>query len=142
MEWMNTMIRATVRESATFHRAQFTEESGAVYEAYKQARALVYEQVHPEINEGTLEAQLELCYLGISELFPDVDTVPVVAYMTDLEVPRFAALLESRPKKTKSSIEELKVLGFGFVELIEIMRRDDFESSRLYYNSPTEIPIL
>ncbi len=142
MSWMNTMVQACVRESASAHRVQFSEQSGDVYKAYKEARDLVYTKVHPEIDWSTLRAQLGMCYQWVSDAFPDLDPVPIVAYMTDIEVSNLAKDLEGLPKKSKISIEVLKDRGYGFVELIEIMRHEKFDPSTLYYTSSREVTIL
>ncbi len=79
-----------------------------------------------------------MCYEQIKISFPDVDPVAVLGYMTDTELPRLSSIIESQPKSKKLKIEELELHGFGFCDLIKILRSENFDPSDLYYNIPQE----
>jgi len=139
IEWIWTLLSAAVKESAEAHRVRFSECSGIIYSAYQVIRKLVYEEVHKNINQGTLEKQFEMVYEKIALSFPKLDTVPIVAYITDQELGRLAMVIESEPKNKFLLKENLKAQGFGFVELIELMEERGFDPHTLYYSpNPTD----
>ena len=141
MEWITRLVKAVVRESAEAHRVQFTEKSGELYHAFKKSRDFVYERVHEKIDWTILEAQMSMSFEKIMTSFPEIDPVAVLGYITDVELGRLTSLIESQPKNIKLTVEDLKKLGFGFYEIIEILMADNFDPSALYYNSSIDLDI-
>ena len=139
MDWILNLTNVAVRESSEAHQVRFTEKSGDIYYAYKEAVNIVREEVHHNINWDSLRSQIALCYHTFEESFPNIDPVPAIAYITDTELIQLSGLIESRPKNKRLDLEELKLLGFGFCELIDIMSAEDFDEDLLYYQSSEHI---
>ena len=136
MDWIWTLTRASVKESAEAHRVRFSERSGEIYAAYEEARRIVYEEVHPKIYWGSLKAQLQMAYEKIEISFPDIDdVVPIVAYITDQELVELTKIIENEPKNKPLSIDNLRTHGFGFCELIDKVREIGSSSKLIYYQS-------
>jgi hypothetical protein len=138
LEWIQTLIEATVRESAEANAVALTERSGRVYEVFQEARTLVFEQVHRSIRWELLWADMTLCYEAIAESFAGLDPVALVAYMTDTEVARVARMAERLPRHRKLTLVRFEEEGLGVSELIERLGSPDFQPSRLYYTSAKE----
>jgi len=141
IDWIRNFINAVIKESAEAHQVKFTSKSGIIFDAYMEARKLLYTKVHPNINWQTLNYQMTLCYDKLEASFEDVDPVVVVGYMTDKELPLLTAHIESKPKSQTLNIEDLEKNGFGFIEIIHKMRASDFDMSNIYYSHPSEIPL-
>nr|VFJ58873.1 MAG: HD domain-containing protein [Candidatus Kentron sp. DK] len=135
LEWIQTMVDAVVYESARAHAVQFSPLSGEIFEAFQAARALVFQRVHSRIRWELLAADMGLCYHVIRESFPDLDPVPIVAYMTDAEVARVARLAERLPKGGTLKRDRLREEGLGFVDIIDILRKKNPGPDILYYVS-------
>jgi hypothetical protein len=129
------MIDATVQESAEAHAAQFTTRSGAVYEAFQLARSVVFDEVHSRIRWDLLEANMALSYQIICDSFSELDPVPIIAYMTDLEMAKVARLAERLPRGGLLTEEILENEGLGFVDIIPVLRERGGNPDMLYYVS-------
>ena len=134
-EWIQTMIKSAVSESAEAYNIQFTKRSGDIFKAYEMARQITFKQVHPQIRWELLEVDMTLCYEIIQRSFPQLDTVAIMAYMTDAEVASIARLVERRPKGALLTFAECDNQGFGFIEIIKLLQQPDFDSNSLYYTS-------
>ena len=140
MEWIWTLTRAAVKESAEAHRVRFSEASGETYAAFKEARRIVYELVHPQIYWGSMKAQLNMAYEKIEMSFPDIeDIVPIVAYITDQELVDLTRLIENEPKTKPLDLKYLEASGFGFCKLIRRLYDVGSQSPMIYYQSLPEI---
>ena len=122
-------------ESAESFCVSFTAASGPVYQAYKTARQTVFERIHTRIDWTMLKATLGLAYHLIERSFPDLDPVPIIAYMTDTELIRVAQMAESRPKDTRLPLAAFADAGMGFTEIIERLAAVKSCPTRLYYSS-------
>jgi len=139
MDWILKLTNAAVRESSEAHQVRFSEKSGEIFQAYQKALNIVRDEVHENINWESLRSQIKICYNKIQDSFSKIDPVPVIAYITDTELIQLTGLIESRPKNKLLDLKELKLLGFGFCELIDIMTAEDFDDSSLYYESSEKI---
>ncbi len=118
-DWIITMIDAIVDESQQEFSVTFSEKSGKVFKAYEAARKIVYDNVHSKIFWQTLEVQYELSFQILKNSFPDIDPIPILAYMTDSEIEQIAKHAEANPIGTSIDLEYLKDTGMGVVEILE-----------------------
>lgn len=133
LDWIQAFIKTVVLESAQMHSIQFTEESGEIFELYKQAKTLILENVHTQIRWDSLKADISTCYEAIKKGFPDLDPVPIVAYMTDDEVDRVARMMERRPKSKVPDLAEYKREGLNFCDIIEKFQSGTLPPGSIYY---------
>jgi len=134
IQWLWSLIQAIIKESAEAHNVQFTEASGDIFKAYKQTRSIVYEKIHKTIQWTTLKAQIEMVYEKIALSFPDIDPVVIVAYITDQELAKLSNLIESEPINKSLKLSDLNKFGFGFTEIIDIIRKKSSISDIIYYS--------
>jgi hypothetical protein len=132
--WFEALIDASVRESSLEHDVNFSEASGNIYRAYKKSRDIIYEKLHKRIHWTQAKLNLVSCYKYNERVFSDLDPVVITAYMTDEEVNRLANLIESSPVGRVFDEEELFSRGFGFLDIVDAMRKPNFDKSRIYYD--------
>jgi dGTP triphosphohydrolase len=132
--WFEKFIDAAVRESSLEHDVNFSEASGEIYKAYKKSRDVIYKKLHQKIHWAQAKLNLVSCYRYNEKVFSDLDPVVITAYMTDEEVNRLANFIESSPVDRVFDEEELLLRGFGFLDIVNAMRKENFDKSRIYYD--------
>lgn len=135
LNWIQSFIKAVVLESASMHSIQFTELSGEIFTLYTKIKRLIFDHVHTQIRWNSLRADLSLCYEAISQGFPDLDPVPIVAYMTDDEVAQVARMTERLPKQAVPSISDFDNAGLSFADFIRLLRSGRVPNSDIFYYS-------
>lgn len=139
LEWINKLIKAIVVESASMYKVSFTEYSKDIFFAFKEARNIIYNHVHKEIKWDLLRSEYTLVFESIKKSFPDIDPVPIIAYMTDNELIRIAQLSESRAKNHKLSYNDYLSQGFGFLDIVDLLKDGNFNEQNLYYTHINKI---
>jgi len=134
LDWINTFIKAVVIESASLYNVSFTSFSKEIFEAFKTVKKLIYKKVHKIIEWERLRIDYNLVYKGIKRSFSDLDPVPIVAYMTDIELTKVANIFEALPKKSIVEIDQFVEQGFGFVDMINILKAISKDDPKIYYN--------
>ena len=123
LDWIHTMTAAIVEESAQLFNVSFSEISGDVFKAYKEARNIIFKYIHGRIDWRTLRVQYEMAFEVIYSSFPELDPIPILAYMTDAEIARVANFAESKPRGSKLTIQQIEDEGMGFSEIIKHLWR-------------------
>ena len=134
LDWINTFIKAVVIESASLYNVSFSSFSKKIFDAFETAKNLIFNRVHNIIEWERLETDYNLVFEGIKRSFPDLDPVPIVAYMTDIELIKVANIFEALPKKSIVKIDQFLEQGFGFVDMINILKDIPKDDSKIYYN--------
>lgn len=134
LEWINTLIEAVVVESASVYKVSFSSFSNEIYDAYKKARFIIFNEVHKKICWDRLKSDYFLAYSSITQSFPNVDPVPIIAYMTDSEMVKIAQLTESLPKNKILEYDDYSSHGFGFLDIIDCIKENK-DGKDLYYST-------
>lgn len=131
-DWLQTLIGATIEESKEKLTVSFTSDSGEIYHAFKEARDLVYDKVHPQLNWNQFKFNLKTVYEKIAEDFQGYDPVPIVAFMTDWEIETISKAIDEKKKDyvlTKEYLTSIRIDGIKILEKLE--NRNDIE---IFYN--------
>lgn len=134
-KWFETLIDTIVIESAAGMNINFSEKSGKVFESYKTCRKIVYKKLHDSIHWKRTKLNMGICYDYNKRVFSDIDPVVITAYMTDEEVNRLAKIIESAPVGHLFTEVELKNKGFGFLEIVNVIKMEKMAARHIYYNS-------
>jgi HD domain len=135
LDWINTLIKAVVLESANFYKVSFSTRSGDIFDAYATAKSLIYNKVHTAIEWNRLKTDYSLAYQCIQASFPGLDPVPIIAYMTDAELVQVAKIFEAQPKGITVPEQFYNAQGFGFLDIVNILRKMATDDLQIYYTS-------
>jgi len=144
MRWIQTLVEAAVIESARFHRVQFSEASGDIFHAFKEARELVYTKVHPQIEWAGFRQQMHLCHRHLAEslerlaetqnLERAIDPIPVLAFLTDHELNQLTSIIESRPSSRILDFREMSERGMDFPEIVDLLASPALRPEAVFYS--------